>query len=265
MGAPAPGGGAAPAPLLLLFDIDGTLLAGATEAHATALVTALREVHGLGEVGRTRDLGIDPAGRTDPEIARLILLAHDVSAERIEERADDVRERCCELYARTCPPDLSAFVIPGIGALLERLAARADELRLALVTGNFEAVARVKLRSAGVGRWFAGGQGGFGSDSEDRSDLPGIARARAGRAGAAVGRAVGRAGVEAAGAAAPHPRERTVVIGDTPRDVACAHADGVRCIGVTTGRYSAAELIAAGADAVATGAAELAALIDAYA
>lgn len=247
MGAPALGGGAAlPPPLLLLFDIDGTLLAGATEAHAAALVAALREVHGLGEVGPTRELGIDPAGRTDPEIARLILLAHGVSAERIEARAADVQERCCERYARTCPPDLSAFVIPGIGELLERLAGRNHELRLALVTGNYETVARVKLRSAGVGRWFPGGQGGFGSDSEDRTDLPGIARGRA-------------------GAGAPHPRERTVVIGDTPRDVACAHADGVRCIGVTTGRSCAAELTASGADAVAADAAELAALIDAFA
>ncbi|MBB4663287.1 HAD family hydrolase [Conexibacter arvalis] len=250
------------APLLLLFDIDGTLLAGATEAHAAALVSALREVHGLPAVRSTRDLGIDPSGRTDPEIARLILLAHDVSAERIDARADAVREACCAEYARTCPPDLSAFVIPGVPELLARLAGREEELRLALVTGNYEPVARVKLRSAGVGHWFASGQGGFGSDSEDRTDLPGVARARAGGAVARAGRAEAGAGSEGADRSA-HPRDRTVVIGDTPRDVACAHADGVRCIAVTTGRFSAAEFEAAGADAVASDALQLEAAIDA--
>lgn len=251
------------APLLLLFDIDGTLLAGATQAHAAALVSALREVHGLHEVRSTRDLGIDPSGRTDPEIARLILLAHDVSAERIDARAADVRIACCAEYARTCPPDLSEFVIPGVPELLARLAARDGELALALVTGNYEPVARVKLRSAGVGHWFPGGQGGFGSDSEDRTDLPGVARARAGGVAGAAGRA--EAGGGPHGAGEPHPRERTVVIGDTPRDVACARADGVRCIGVTTGRFSAAELEAAGAHAVAHDAAGLEAAIGALA
>lgn len=229
--------------LLLLFDIDGTLVSGATAAHAAALRWALAEVHGVGEGPSTAELGIDPAGRTDPEIARAILLAHGVSAERIDARADDVRIACCERYARTCPPDLSETVLPGISALLAELAAR-DGVRLALLTGNYEAVARVKLRSAGVGSWFPTGQGAFGSDSEDRAELPEIARARAGR-----------------GAGEAHARERTVVIGDTPRDIACARADGVRCIAVETGRFRGAEL--AGADAVARDAAALAPLLDA--
>jgi phosphoglycolate phosphatase len=47
----------------------------------------------------------------------------------------------------------------------------------------------------------------------------------------------------------PFPRERTIVIGDTPRDIACARADGVRCVAVTTGPHPADEL--GGADAVA--------------
>lgn len=230
--------------LLLLFDIDGTLLAGATEAHAAALHAALKQVHGLPQIDRSLVRSYDPAGRTDPEIARAILLAHGVSAERIDARADDVRVATGEIYAQTCPQDLSEFVLPGIPQLLESLAARED-VRLALVTGNFETIARVKLRHAGIGHFFAGGPGGFGSDSEDRTDLPAIARARA-----------------AADGAAPHPRERTVVIGDTPRDVACAHADEVRCIAVETGRFRAPELTAAGADHVAADSAALSALID---
>jgi phosphoglycolate phosphatase-like HAD superfamily hydrolase len=129
-----------------------------------------------------------------------------------------------------------------MGALLERLAAGGAH-RLSLVTGNLEPIARLKLRAAGLGRYFPRGQGGFGSDHEDRSELPAVARARAGRDGR------------------PWPREQTILIGDTPRDIACARADRVRCIAVTTGRYGRDEL--RGADAVADDAEQLAELLDA--
>jgi phosphoglycolate phosphatase-like HAD superfamily hydrolase len=41
-----------------------------------------------------------------------------------------------------------------------------------------------------------------------------------------------------------------VIIGDTPADMTCGRALGARAIGVATGRYSAADLAAAGAWAV---------------
>ncbi len=226
---------------LLLFDIDGTLLHGATDAHRDAVHAALHEVHGLADPGRQD--GLDPAGRTDGEIARLILLGNGVSARQIDERAADVAIACCEAYARLCPEDLSHTVLPGVPELLDSLAAR-DDVRLALLTGNYEPVARMKLRSAGIGHWFEACQGGFGSDSEDRTDLPAIARRRAGAAGA------------------PHPPERTIVIGDTPRDIACARADGVRCVAVATGRFVPEQL--RGADVVARHARELGDLIPSF-
>lgn len=207
--------------VLLLFDIDGTLLRGATDAHRDALLEALRRVHGVDAANAP--LRISPAGRTDGDIARSILLDAGVSAERIDGRADAVREMCCRTYAHLCAADLSQFVIAGIPELLEWLAG-AEDVRLALVTGNYETVARLKLRRAGIGRWFPRGQGAFGSDAEDRAALPAIARRRAGGRGHA------------------HPREATVVIGDTPRDIACARADGLRCVAVTTGPFAADEL-----------------------
>ena len=216
--------------MLLLFDIDGTLLAGATRAHSRALDQAIHEVHDVDPDGRRSK--IDPAGRTDGEIARLILLDLGVSALRIDERAADVQEACCRIYAQICPPDLSEHVVPGMAGLVPWLGSR-DEVTLGLVTGNYEPVARIKLARAGLGRWFRSAPGGFGSDSEDRAALPGIARRRAGRV----------------------PREQAVVIGDTPRDIACARADGVRCVGVSTGQYSREEL--SDADAVAGDADEL--------
>jgi phosphoglycolate phosphatase-like HAD superfamily hydrolase len=223
------------APSLLLFDIDGTLVRGATDAHRDALHHALREVHGVDVTGAR--LTVSPAGRTDGEIARVLLLEAGVSADRIDSYADAVREVCCREYARLVPSDLSEFVLPGVFDLLSWLAASPDLARLALVTGNYEPVARMKLAAAGVGRSFEPGQGGFGSDSEDRAALPPIARRRAGTPGS------------------PFPRERTIVIGDTPRDIACAHADGLRCVAVATGPFSEAEL--ADADAVVADASAL--------
>jgi phosphoglycolate phosphatase len=221
--------------LLLLFDIDGTLVAGATEAHREALHAALREVHGV-EAPETLRPSVQPAGRTDGEIARMILLLARVSAQRIDERADAVREVCCREYARRCPADLSRTVLAGVPELLTWLSAR-DDVRLALLTGNYEPIARLKLGRAGIGDHFPPGQGAFGSDAEDRAALPVLARRRAGSAGV------------------PYPRELTIVIGDTPLDTACARADGVRCVGVATGPFDVEGL--RGADAVAADAREL--------
>jgi phosphoglycolate phosphatase-like HAD superfamily hydrolase len=224
--------------VLLLFDIDGTLLIGAADAHRDAIHEALRTVHGVTRLARR---GMEVAGRTDADISRYLLLHAGVSARQIDERADDVRIAACEAYARLCPDDLSAHVAPGMADLLERLAEREDTI-LALVTGNYEPIARLKLRAAGIGRFFRRGQGGFGSDHEDRAMLPQIARRRAGDDDGN-----------------PWPRSQTAVIGDTPRDIACARADGVRVAAIATGPYGPDDLRQA--DAVARDADELDAVL----
>lgn len=226
--------------MLLLFDIDGTLVAGATDAHRDALHAALREVHGVDASSVRRPVA--PAGRTDGEIARALLLSAGVSAERIDERADLVREACCREYVQRATEDLSHTVLPGIRSLLEWLGSL-DGVMLGLVTGNYECVARRKLTCAGIGAVFPSGVGGFGSDSEDRSALPSIARRRAGERGR------------------PYPRSQTIVIGDTPRDIACARADDLRCFAVATGPFAADELT--GADVVVGHASELRSAIEA--
>jgi phosphoglycolate phosphatase len=208
--------------VLLLFDIDGTLLLKASRDHALSLHAALRRVHHLQEIPTGQ---IDAAGRTDDAIARTLLTLAGVSAEQIDARAGDVAAMACAEYQHRCPEDLSDHVAPGVVDVLDQLAAR-DDVTLSLLTGNLECVARLKLQRAGLKRYFPQGQGAFGSDSEDRSDLPAIARRRAG----------------------DYPREKTVVIGDTPRDIACARADGVHCIAIATGPYRAADLH--GADVV---------------
>jgi phosphoglycolate phosphatase len=220
--------------MLLLFDIDGTLLEGTRRAVGEAMLAALSEVHGI-DVGEIRTR-IDTDGRTDGEIARAILVGAGVSTDRIDALAERVRDSCCQSAARLLPDDLSDSVLPGVRELLDWLN-RQQRLKVGLLTGNYESIARLKLARAGIGGAFAPGQGAFGSDAEDRSLLPAIARRRAGTT------------------AAPYPRHDTVVIGDTPRDIACARADGVRCVAVATGSFTSDAL--AGADDVARDAFDL--------
>lgn len=214
--------------MLLLFDIDGTLLIRGAREHAQALHDAIEEVWRVD----LRELRVETGGRTDPDIAREILARGGVDAHAIEDRIEPFRETLVARYAELVPENLSDRVAPGALDALEALDAD-PVMRLSLVTGNVEGIARMKLRAAGIGRYFEAGQGGFGSDSENRADLPPVARGRAGRAW---------------NGDAPWPRQRTVVIGDTPRDIACARADGVRVVAVPTGPFAAGDLD--GADAL---------------
>jgi phosphoglycolate phosphatase len=193
---------------------------GAGVEHGRALRLAAARVHGLDAL----DGHVEVAGRTDAAIMRDLVGAAGV--EDFDARWPEVCDAAVAAYEELCPPDLSGRVAPGVGELLAALAARPGEFRLSLVTGNLEPIARLKLARAGLGGYFEAGQGGFGSDHASRARLPGIARARAG----------------------DWPRERTVVIGDTPRDIACARADDVRVAAVATGPYPVDAL--ADADAV---------------
>jgi phosphoglycolate phosphatase len=213
--------------VLALFDIDGTLLLKATRAHVEAVIEALRDVYGVHNPSK-----VEAAGRTDYEIARAVCLLDGVSAAQFDQGREEFRIACVEAYCRLVPEDLSEFVAPGVPEVLEELNAR-DGIRLALLTGNLEPIAWLKISRAGLDHYFERGQGGFGSDNEDRTELPAIARKRAGG----------------------YPRSKTVIIGDTPRDIACARADGVRCIAVATGPFKAEEL--AKADVVVRSAHEL--------
>ena len=200
---------------------------------------ALSELHGVqtSEI-RTR---IETSGRTHGEIARAILLDAGVPGERIDALAGAVCEFTCQAWARDLPEDLSGSVLPGVGELLHWLGGL-PEVRLAQLTGNYEAIAWLKLERAGIAEWFERGQGAFGSDADDRDALPAIARRRAGTS------------------RVPYPREQTIVIGDTPKDIACARADRVRCVAVASGSFGVEAL--ADGDVVVRDAAALRAALE---
>lgn len=213
---------------LVLWDVDGTLILGGP-AGRLAFADALSEVLGIEVPPRHLP---KMAGKTDPQIALEILEELDVAApeahlgaiEAALERALHLREPQLRSEGR---------VLPGVPAVLDALAGAGAVQTL--VTGNVAPNARTKLAAFGL---LPGplqlDLGAYGSDDRDRDNLVPVALNRVRTAGLDV----------SAGS--------TWVVGDTPRDLACARAAGVRCLLVATGSYPVAELQAAGADAVAS-------------
>jgi phosphoglycolate phosphatase-like HAD superfamily hydrolase len=196
--------------------------------HQAALTEATVEVFGLRVTPGSEPIAdVQPWGKTDRQILRDVLRAAG-----LEEPSDDDVARwetaACAAYERLEVERSDDEAHGATAAALERL--RGDGHRLALVTGNLEPIARRKLAMRGLDGFFPRGQGGFGSDADLRPELVPIARARA---GGADGNA--------------HPPGDTVLIGDTPFDVAAARADGVRCIAITGHRFDAESLMDAGA------------------
>jgi len=199
---------------LLLWDIDGTLtLSGG--AGARALQTALRREFGI---DRSLD-DIDYAGRTDMWIMRQVFtkagLAH----------SEENFARYLEGYLAELPSALhnpGNRVLPGVPAALSALAARPGCTQ-ALLTGNVERGARLKLGHHGLSHFFA--FGAFADDSAVRNELGPVALRRARE----------RLGVEFA-------PDDVFVIGDTPHDIACGKIIGARTVAVATGQYSADQL-----------------------
>jgi phosphoglycolate phosphatase len=206
--------------LLLLFDIDGTLLRyGGAREHAAALVQALRDTYGL-DLADDVVQRVGPWGKTDQQIAREVLQAAGADDGSIDARRDQWVERCWQIYSETDLGRLEDGAMPGATTALDWAAGAGHQS--ALLTGNIEPIAHHKLAAAGLGKWFTRGQGAFGSDAEDRRELVPIARERAGG----------------------WPAECTVVIGDAPGDVACALAGGAVAVGLL-GHFGAAELTGA--------------------
>src|SRR4051794_29103667 len=213
------------APLLLLFDIDGTLVRSRPLTHQRALARAAVEVFALPESTDENSVrAVEPWGKTD----RWILADMLAAAGRDEPPSDDELARweraACVAYEELENGEADDHDRRHAEVLAQLRDGGHD---LALVTGNLEPIARRKLELRGLGGFFPAGQGGFGSDARDRAELVRIARARAGD------RAPGE----------------TVLIGDTPLDVKAALTAGVRAIGVAGSRYSRADLLDAGATA----------------
>jgi phosphoglycolate phosphatase len=205
----------------VLFDIDGTLITCRGRA-GEALARALEATFGTpGPVATFRY-----SGKTDPQIVHELMAGAGLTREQVAPRLPEV----FATYLASLEAMLSGHArpLPGVAALLEALAARAD-VTLGLLTGNIEPGARVKLRITGLDHHFP--FGAFGSDDEVRDRLVPIARERA-----------------RAYCGEEFPGTRTVVVGDAEADITCARAGGARSVAVASGWTERAALAALSPD-----------------
>jgi phosphoglycolate phosphatase len=226
-------------PTIVLFDIDGTLIRTG-RAGSRAMNRAFEDLFGVPSAFD----GIQMAGRTDKSILEDAATRAGVGLSEPNFRRFRNRyfERLLEALTEAGPrPSTNARgalsnidgrkgVLPGVQPLLEALAPRSDVF-LALLTGNCEEGARIKLEHFDLWKFFR--CGAFGDDVNDRNELFGVAMRRA----------------EACGAPQVAP-QNVIVVGDTVLDVACATAAGARSVAVATGPSDSETLRQSGADVV---------------
>jgi phosphoglycolate phosphatase-like HAD superfamily hydrolase len=207
---------------VLLWDIDGTLMRSErSEAFKDYTIPVLEAV--FGTAGRLREMKV--SGMTDLQIVVEALRDEGFTPEQIRGRVESLRERYMQEMERHTARGQQLFsLLPGAREALEAVATH-PRYQSALLTGNIEAAARLKMELVGLSHFFRL-PGAFGDDSHDRRDLPALAQAR-------INRHLGLS-------LSP---SQFIVIGDTPNDIACARHFGARAVAVGTGRAYGVEAL----------------------
>jgi phosphoglycolate phosphatase len=213
---------------VVLWDIDGTLLrTRGGRVSVSAFLRALRSAFSLGD-----DLPYptDAGGKTDQQIALEMLAASAVN----EEAAHALLPVFGEAYLAELEREREQLIgdlriLPGVREILARL--QQLGVTQSLLTGNLEPIARLKLVCAGLDSYVNFELGAYGSDHHDRTCLVPVTRQRL------------RQQLQL-------DEADIVVVGDTPRDIACARAGGARAIAVATGFYKREQLEAHQPDGV---------------
>jgi phosphoglycolate phosphatase len=224
---------------LILFDVDGTLIKRGDPDHLAAMDHGVHSA--FPEARSSSVVQIDFDGKVDRLIASEILAQAGINVPSGDPRLERVFELASAYYRRQWEVHEHGQddLLPGVAELVPALAARQDEFALGVLTGGSREIVSVKLRRLGLAEYFP--IGSFGDEVPTRPDLVPLAIRRAEEH---YGEVFGS--------------QRTVIVGDTPHDVHCAHVHGVPCVGVATGKYDESQLREAGADAVVPDLADIA-------
>jgi len=214
-----------------LFDIDGTLLRSQDRVHFESFATSVRQLTGF-EVTLA---GVVLHGSTDTAILRQACTQAGIPSEVLEPQVAAIIEGMCNSVAER-RNELELVLMPGVQDTLRHLAQQGALLGVA--TGNLEMIGWIKIEEAGLRQWFR--FGGFSDHFPNRAELVEHAAYKA---------------RELAGATA-----RVCVVGDTPRDIAAAHANGLPVIAVATGHFSFEALLEHRPEVCTTSLADLLAL-----
>lgn len=209
-------------PAAVLWDIDGTLVR--SKGGRVSLSAFLKALKDTLQHPEDFEYPKDAGGKTDLQIALEVLDLAQVARDRAELLLSDFRE-AYRVELEQQRPNLvgDLRVLPGVEKTLAAL--QAQGVIQTLLTGNLEPIARIKLACVGLDQYVDFELGAFGSDHRDRTELVPISRAR----------------IAAKTGGLPEP---IVVIGDTPRDIACARAGNALAVAVATGNFTHEELAA---------------------
>jgi len=201
---------------ILLWDIDGTLIRSTRPGgYKEYTIPVLEEL--FGTAGQLADMHV--SGMTDMQIFIEALGNHGVTHDDVRERIHVLSERLTAEAKTVTGNGVTFFeLLPGVRETLEALD-RHPRYASALLTGNIEPMAYLKMELVGLEKFFTL-PGAFGDESHNRRDLPALAADRIRK----------------------HlkldlPPEHFIVIGDTPNDIDCARHFGARAVAVGTGRF----------------------------
>lgn len=215
---------------ILLWDIDGTLIRSVKAgAYKDYTIPVLEEI--FGTAGRLAEMQV--SGMTDLQIVHEALIDEGFTRDDVFARVKVLAARLTEEATKITSNGTRFFeLLPGVRETLEALADH-PRYQSALVTGNIESMAKLKMQLVGLDQYFTL-PGAFGDESHNRRDLPARAAERIQK----------HLGVDLA-------PEQFVVIGDTPNDIDCARHFGARAVAVGTGRtYLRDDIIACKPDAL---------------
>lgn len=193
-----------------LFDIDGTILKVKNKINRT-LIRRILERFAINHI-RVEEL--DFAGKTD----------RDIFTDLLGQPDEDLFHHVKQIYLQElerCLTSGDVHVFSGVRDSLDYL--RSKAAWTGILTGNFARAARIKLAVSGMLEPFR--FGAYGDDHHDRNELPPNAYDELIRHSGETFR----------------PSD-LVIIGDTPRDIACARSFGAIAVAVSTGTYSYDEL-----------------------
>jgi len=203
---------------ILLFDIDGTIIRSKRAGYSRIVYTNI-----VNKVfGSSLDTNLLPdfSGMTDKEIFNQVCFLLNIKPENHSVEMNKIWDLMHEDMQNNL--NNSHELILGIDKILEKLQHNKN-LHCSLLTGNIQKTAFTKLNSFGVGKYFS--SGAFGDDSHNRNELPRFA----------FDRIKSEYNLD-------FQKEKSIIIGDSPKDIECAKTNGLKVIAMGTGSFSSIEL-----------------------
>ncbi len=203
----------------VIFDMDGPLLR-LSDNEEQAYIAAITEMYGDSRISISWD---EYPIRTDTEITKHIikeLTGYDATHEELK--------KICEKYVRNLKHKLNkgngAISTPGVMLLLQNLS---RHMTLGVATGNFREIASIRLRSAGLWRFFKTHCEGSGDGGTKAEILARLTKNL------------------------PKTITRTLFVGDSISDLVAAKYCGVEFIGFSESENRRKDLSTAGCKLVA--------------